>query len=187
MMPSSTSAARERLARAAALIAEIPGHPRPGVLFRDIMPMLADAEALAAVTDAMIEPFEGRFDAVAGIEARGFLLAGAVAIRSGAGLVPVRKAGRLPRPAAAIPFSLEYGEATIEVQADVPRGARVLLVDDVLATGGTLAAAEALLGRIGASIAGVSVLMELPELRGRAQLPELPVHVVLAARPEGER
>ncbi len=127
------------LARAEGLIRTIPDYPEPGVLFRDITPLLADADALRSVIDGMIEPFAGQFDVVAGIEARGFLLAAAAAMVADVGLVPIRKAGKLPRPAAAVPYALEYGTATIEVHDDIADGTRVLLVDDVLATGGTLA------------------------------------------------
>lgn len=158
------------LDRAESLIRSIPDYPEPGVLFRDITPLLADAAAFAAVVDALIEPFAGSFDLVAGVEARGFLLAGAAAAASGTGLVPIRKAGKLPRPAASVAYALEYGEAVIEAHDDIPAGARVLLIDDVLATGGTLAAARELVHRLGGEVIGVSVLMELDALGGRAVL-----------------
>src|SRR5690606_9338011 len=125
-----------------------------GILFRDISPLLADAAALRAVVDALIEPFAGTFDVVAGVEARGFLLAGAVAVAAGVGTVPIRKAGKLPRPAASVSYDLEYGKATIEMAADLPEGTRVLLVDDVLATGGTLRAGRAVLAELGYVLAG---------------------------------
>lgn len=158
------------LDRAESLIRSIPDYPEPGVLFRDITPLLADAAAFAAVVDALIEPFAASFDLVAGVEARGFLLAGAAAAASGTGLVPIRKAGKLPRPAASVAYALEYGEAVIEAHDDIPAGARVLLIDDVLATGGTLAAARELVHRLGGEVIGVSVLMELDALGGRAVL-----------------
>ena len=123
---------------------------------------------MRTVIDAMIAPFKGSFDVVAGVEARGFLLAGAVAVAAGVGMVPIRKAGKLPRPAASMSYDLEYGKATIEMAADLPSGARVLLVDDVLATGGTLRAGRELLATLGYETAGVAVLMELSELKGRA-------------------
>ncbi|MFG6492692.1 adenine phosphoribosyltransferase [Microbacterium sp. P03] len=163
----------EALHRAEALITTIPDYPEPGVLFRDITPLLADAAAHRAVIDAMIEPFAGTFDVVAGVEARGFLLAGAIAVAAEVGLVPIRKAGKLPRPAASVAFSLEYAEATIEVHDDIEPGTRVLLVDDVLATGGTLAAAHELLAAIGGIVAGTSVLMEIEALGGRALVPDV--------------
>ncbi|GAA1856737.1 adenine phosphoribosyltransferase [Microbacterium koreense] len=161
------------LARAEALIRTIPDYPEPGVQFRDITPLLADAAALSTVIDALIDPFAGEFDVVAGIEARGFLLAGAVATRADVGLVPIRKAGKLPRPAASVAYSLEYGSATIEVHDDIAPGTRVLLVDDVLATGGTLRAAHELMPRIGGSVVGTAVLLELLALGGRALVPDV--------------
>lgn len=169
----------DALARAEALIRTIPDYPEPGVMFRDITPLLADAAALRCVIDAMIEPFEDRFDVVAGVEARGFLLAGAIATRAGVGLVPIRKAGKLPRPAASVDYALEYGTATIEAHDDITRGMRVLLVDDVLATGGTLQAARELVGVLGGDVVATSVLMELVSLGGRVIAPD--VHTVFTA------
>lgn len=157
----------EALAHAESLIASIPDFPEPGVLFRDISPLLADAAALRTVVDAVIEPFAGRFDVVAGIEARGFMLAGAVAIAAGVGMAPIRKAGKLPRPAASVAYALEYGTAEIEMSDDLAAGTRVLLVDDILATGGTLRAGHQLLDELGLQLAGTAVLMELAELGGR--------------------
>ncbi|GEP47564.1 adenine phosphoribosyltransferase [Microbacterium saccharophilum] len=166
----------DALARAESLIALTPDFPEPGILFRDISPLLADAAALRAVVDALIEPFAGTFDVVAGVEARGFLLAGAVAVAAGVGTVPIRKAGKLPRPAASVSYDLEYGKATIEMAADLPEGTRVLLVDDVLATGGTLRAGRAVLAELGYVLAGTAVLMELEALGG--QQVAGPVHAV---------
>ncbi len=164
------------LLRAGSLIRTIPDYPEPGVLFRDITPLLADADALRAATDAMFEPFAGEFDVVAGVEARGFLLAGAIAAAAGVGLVPIRKAGKLPRPAASVAYALEYGTATIEAHDDIDDGTRVLLVDDVLATGGTLQAAQSLVPGLGGVVIGTSVLMELESLGGREVLGD--VHAV---------
>lgn len=158
----------DALARAEALIATIPDFPEPGIMFRDISPLLADGGALKSVADELARPFAGRFDVVAGVEARGFLLAGAVAIATGVGMVPIRKAGKLPRPAANVAYALEYGEAAIEMADDLPAGSRVLLLDDVLATGGTLRAAQQLLTTLGHTVAGTAVLMELDVLGGRA-------------------
>ncbi|MFV0374238.1 adenine phosphoribosyltransferase [Microbacterium sp.] len=169
----------EALTRAQSLIATIPDFPEPGILFRDISPLLADAAALAAVADALVAPFRGAFDVVAGVEARGFLLAGATAISAEVGMVPIRKAGKLPRPAAAVEYDLEYGRAAIEMAADLPAGTRVLLLDDVLATGGTLRAAKHLLGDLGYRVAGTSVLMELTDLDGRTVCGD--VHTVFRA------
>lgn len=162
-----TSAASDALHRAESLIATIPDFPEQGILFRDISPLLADAAGLRTVAEAMIEPFAGTFDVVAGVEARGFLLAGALAVASGTGLAPIRKAGKLPRPAGAVSYDLEYGTATIEMSDDLPAGTRVLLVDDVLATGGTLRAGQRLLEQLGYSLAGTAVLMELAALGGQ--------------------
>lgn len=166
----------DALARAESLIAQIPDFPEPGILFRDISPLLADAQALRTVVEAIIEPFAGSFDVVAGVEARGFMLAGAAAIAAGAGMVPIRKAGKLPRPAASAHYALEYGTATIEMSADLPRGTRVLLVDDIIATGGTLHAAQEVLTDLGYELAGTAVLMELVDLGGAAVCG--PVHSV---------
>lgn len=161
------------LARAESLIRGIPDYPEQGVLFRDITPLLADAEALRATTEAIIEPFAGQFDYVAGIEARGFLLAGTAAIAAGVGLIPIRKAGKLPRPAASVDYALEYGTATVEMHDDLPRGSRVLLIDDVLATGGTLAAGRQLIERLGSHVVGISVLFEIDGLGGREAVGDL--------------
>lgn len=166
----------EALAHAESLIDGIPDFPQPGVLFRDISPLLADARALRTVVDAVIEPFAGQFDVVAGIEARGFMLAGAVAIAAGVGMAPIRKAGKLPRPAASVSYALEYGTAEIEMSDDLAAGTRMLLVDDILATGGTLRAGQHLLDELGLRLAGTAVLMELVELQGRAVCG--PVHSV---------
>ncbi len=171
--------ASPELDRAESLIRSIPDYPEPGILFRDITPLLADAEALRATTDALIAPFEGQFDVVAGIEARGFILAGAAAIAAGVGLIPIRKAGKLPRPAASIDYTLEYGTATIEMHDDLPAGSRVLLIDDVLATGGTLAAGRKLVQRLGSTVMGISVLFEISGLGGRELIGDL--HTVFAS------
>lgn len=168
----------DALARAESLIALTPDFPKSGVLFRDIAPMLADADALAAVTAALAAPFDGDFDLVAGVEARGFLLAGTVAVTARSGLLPIRKAGKTPRPTASVDYALEYDVATIEASGDLT-GRRVLLVDDVLATGGTLVAAIELLQRLGGTVAGVAVVLELADLGGRARVPA--THAVFTA------
>ncbi|MBN9176779.1 MAG: adenine phosphoribosyltransferase [Microbacterium sp.] len=166
----------EALARAESLIATIPDFPDPGILFRDISPLLADAAAMRAVVDAVIRPFADEFDVVAGVEARGFLLAGAVAVAAGVGMAPIRKAGKLPRPAASVDYALEYGTAAIEMSGDLAPGTRVLLVDDILATGGTLRAGQQLLAELGLVLAGTAVIMELGGLGGQAACG--PVHSV---------
>lgn len=161
------------LTRAESLIRSIPDYPEPGILFRDITPLLADAEALRVTTEAIIEPYAGQFDVIAGIEARGFLIASAAAIAAGVGLIPIRKAGKLPRPAASVDYALEYGTATVEMHDDLPTGSRVLLIDDVLATGGTLAAGRQLIERLGSHVAGISVLFEIDGLGGRDLIGDL--------------
>ena len=166
------------------LIRDVPDFPRPGIVFKDIAPMLAEPRAYAAAIDALAAPWRTqRIDAVLAIEARGFLLGAPLAHALGAGLVPLRKPGKLPGPTLAQGYALEYGQDALEVQADaLHTGARVLLVDDVLATGGTLAAAGALAERLQAEIAGAAVLIELAALQGRARWTHVaPLHAVLVA------
>lgn len=153
-------------------IRSIPDFPRPGVLFRDLFPLLRDPDDFAAAVEALSLPFVGREIAlVAGIESRGFLLAGPVASRLGAGLTPLRKPGKLPGETIRRAYRLEYGESALEMQVDaVEPGERVLLVDDVLATGGSAAAASALLTARGARVVGCSFLIELRTLGGRERL-----------------
>ncbi|QGQ19394.1 adenine phosphoribosyltransferase [Cellulomonas sp. JZ18] len=181
-MSALTDDARAALVRRVdALLRTVPDFPEPGVQFRDIMPLLADAGAFADVVGALVADAPGPIDLVAGMEARGFLLAAPVATALGAGVVPVRKAGKLPGPVASATYDLEYGSATVEVQPfTIPSGARVLVVDDVLATGGTAAATVDLLERCGAQVAGLSFLVELEALGGRALLPGRRVDALLA-------
>ena len=153
------------------LCATVPDYPSPGIVFKDLTPVFADGPALKQVVDAIVNSFAGKFDAVAGVEARGFLLAAAAAYATGSGVITIRKAGKLPREVYSESYALEYGEATLELhQEDVPAGTRVLILDDVLATGGTLGAAAALLERTGAVVAGVGVVLEIDALPGRANL-----------------
>jgi adenine phosphoribosyltransferase len=170
----------------AGLAVDVPDFPTPGVLFRDLTPVFADGPAFrrvvaglagdAAGDEAGHEAGDGAagdpgFDVVVGVEARGFLLAAAVALHAGVGVVPVRKAGKLPRERISADYALEYGTATIEVHTDsLHAGQRVLLVDDVLATGGTLAASVALVEELGAVVTAVSVVVELGALHGRDRL-----------------
>jgi len=164
-----------------ALMREIPDFPEPGILFRDLSWVFADGAALASVADALVAPFAGQYDVVAGVEARGFVLAAAAAARSSHGILMVRKAGKLPGERIAEEYTLEYGTATLEVHVDqVAPGTRVLLIDDVLATGGTLAAAQRLIARGGWVLAGTSVALELGGLGGRVALEPNPVNALVS-------
>lgn len=168
------------VARAAALVQDVPDYPTPGVVFKDITPLLADGPALREVVGHLADRAPGPIDLVVGMEARGFILGAPVAVALGAGFIPVRKAGKLPREVLAGAYELEYGSAVLEVHPDTIRdGSRVLIVDDVLATGGTAAATVALMEKAGAVVAGLSFLMELTFLEGRAKLPGRPVEVLL--------
>ncbi|MBM3940559.1 MAG: adenine phosphoribosyltransferase [SAR202 cluster bacterium] len=162
-------------------VRDIPDFPQPGILFRDITPLLSEGKAFRAAVDAMAEPFrDAGVDRVAAIEARGYMLGAPVAALLGVGFVPVRKVGKLPFHTYRAEYALEYGKAAIEMHRDaLLRGHRVLLIDDVLATGGTLAAAMDLVRQSGAEVAGVSVLIELAALDGRARLGGAPLHTVI--------
>lgn len=162
------------------LLATVPDFPEPGVQFRDLTPVLADAHGFRAVIDELGDAFAGRFDAVAGVEARGFMLASAVAYRAGVGVIAVRKAGKLPGRVITEHYTLEYGEAALEVEPDhIAQGQRVLILDDVLATGGSVGATAALLRRAGCTIAGAGVVLELDGLGGRAKLADLDLHAIV--------
>lgn len=149
-------------------VRDVPDFPGPGTLFKDIAPMLADGQAFAQVIDAMTASIEDAgLDHVVGVESRGFLLAAPVALRLGVGLIIVRKAGKLPGPLDSITYELEYGRATLQMaHGALTPGSRVAIIDDVLATGGTLAATAELLERAGAQVARVAVLLELAGLAG---------------------
>jgi len=163
------------------LVVDVPDYPEPGVVFKDITPVLADPDAFVAVIEALSNAGrddDGRplVDHVVGMEARGFILAAPVALALGAGFVPVRKAGKLPRATFSQTYALEYGEATLEVHRDAfSPGDRVLMVDDVLATGGTIAATRRLVEHCGAVPVGVAVLMDLSFLPGREAIGDLPL------------
>jgi adenine phosphoribosyltransferase len=168
------------LDRTAALVQDVPDFPEPGVVFKDITPLLADGTALKAVVDDLASRAPVPIDLVVGMEARGFILGAPVAVALGAGFIPVRKAGKLPGPTLAGAYELEYGSAVLEVHPDtIRRGSRILVVDDVLATGGTAAATVALLEKAGGVVAGLSFLMELTFLHGRDRLPGRPLDVLL--------
>lgn len=154
------------------LIRDIPDFPQPGIAFKDITPLLRDSAGLAAAVDAMVAPWAAeRIDAVLAVEARGYLLGTPVALRLGAGFVPARKPGKLPYDTVSVSYDLEYGSDTIEMHRDgVEAGQRVLIVDDILATGGTMAAAVRMVEGAGAEVVGLSVLAELGFLDGRERL-----------------
>lgn len=158
------------------LMREVPDFPQPGVQFKDLTPLLADAAGLVAVTDALAETAEGA-DLVAGIDARGFLLGAAVALRLGTGVLAVRKGGKLPPPVHSQTYDLEYGSATLEIPADGLdiAGRTVVIIDDVLATGGTVAATNRLLTSGGATVRSAAVVLELTALGGREVVQPLPV------------
>ena len=172
------SADAQRLIRD--LVRDVPDYPSAGILFKDITPVLADAAAFAAVVDALVEEHSlGRIDKVAGIEARGFILAAPVAYHLNTGFVPMRKKGKLPYRTFESSYALEYGTATLEVHRDAfAPGDRVLVVDDVLATGGTAAAATNLVAQGGGTVAGFSFLIELSALAGRTKIPDVDVHTL---------
>jgi adenine phosphoribosyltransferase len=160
-------------------VRDVPDYPQPGVVFKDITPLLADGKAFNAVIKGLAASY-GPVDKVVGIEARGFILAAPVACRIGAGFVPVRKKGKLPGATFAQDYELEYGTATLEILTDAFQPSdRVLVIDDVLATGGTAQATVSLVHRFGAEVAGIAVLIELSFLNGRAKLPDLPVTALL--------
>ena len=151
---------------------DIPDFPKPGVLFKDFTPLLADGDALRAVADHVAQRYAGRVDAVVGIEARGFILGAATAYSLGVGFVPVRKAGKLPSETYAATYTLEYGTATLEIHVDAfVEGHRVLIMDDVLATGGTAAATCELVERAGGEVVAIDVVLEIGFLHGRHALP----------------
>ena len=155
-----------------AAIRNIPDYPKPGIMFRDITTLLGDARAFRRAVDELVQPWAGmKIDKVAGIEARGFILGGAVAHQVSAGFIPIRKKGKLPWQTVAAEYALEYGTATLEVHTDgVEAGERVLIVDDVLATGGTAAAAASIVEQIGGKVYGIACLIELGFLKGREKL-----------------
>jgi adenine phosphoribosyltransferase len=178
----------------AGLSVDVPDFPSPGVVFRDLTPVFADGPAFRRIAEGLAAPSlvdpraaalaatadgDPGFDVVAGVEARGFLLAAAVALEAGVGVVPVRKAGKLPRACLSADYTLEYGTATLEMHTDSVRpGQRVLLVDDVLATGGTLAAAVTLVEGLGGVVVAVSVVVELTDLGGRQRIAPHAVHAL---------
>jgi adenine phosphoribosyltransferase len=176
-MPSTVTAAQ-----IAAAIRNVSDFPKPGIQFKDITPVLADARLFAGAIELLTAKFSpGSVDAVVGIDARGFIFAAAAATRLKAGFVPVRKKGKLPFTTIEQDYALEYGQATVAMHTDALKpGARVLLIDDLLATGGTAAAAVALVQKLGGTILEASFLIELKFLDGRKQLPGIPVRSLVS-------
>lgn len=164
-----------------ALIKDVPDFPKKGIIFKDITPLLADPKGFDAVIDGLITPFkQSGITIVAGVESRGFLLAPAMAARLGAGIVPLRKKGKLPRKVHSASYDLEYGTDSIEAHADAfAKGSNVLLVDDVLATGGTAAAAISLIEALGGNLVASAFLIELTFLNGRKKLEGRKIHSLL--------
>jgi adenine phosphoribosyltransferase len=162
-------------------IRDVPDFPKPGILFKDITPLLADRDALRVACELLAEPFaDDRIDVVVGVESRGFIFGPPVALALGAGFAIARKRGKLPWKTVSTSYDLEYGSEHIEMHEDaVTSGQRVLLIDDVIATGGTAAATARLLGDMGAAVVGSCFLIELRALEGRKKLSGLPVHAVL--------
>ncbi len=149
------------------LIRDIPDYPKPGILFKDITPLLANPEAFAVVLESL-STYTEDIDYIAGIEARGFILASALAAKTGKGFIPIRKKGKLPSKTFSRSYGLEYGEDVLEIHQDAfPPGSKILLIDDVLATGGTISAALDLIGDVGGLVPMISVLIEITPLRGR--------------------
>jgi adenine phosphoribosyltransferase len=169
------------------VIRTIPDYPKPGIMFRDVTTLLGNARAFRTTVDLLVQPYAGvRIDKVAGIEARGFILAGAVAHQLSVGFVPVRKKGKLPWKTVGQEYDLEYGTDTVEIHADaVAKGESVLLVDDLIATGGTAEAAIKLIEKVGGKVVGCSFIIDLPELKGRKRLEKLGQKVLSLVHFEG--
>lgn len=172
---------RQRMSRLRELIRDVPDFPKPGVNFKDITPLLADPAGFALAIEYLVQPFRHlRIDVVAAPESRGFIFGATVAAELSAGFVPIRKPGRLPSETHGEDYVLEYGTDRVEIHRDsIEPGDRVLLVDDVLATGGTMVACTRLIKALGGDLAGVAVLVELGFLNGRIQLASVPLHYVL--------
>jgi adenine phosphoribosyltransferase len=178
---------RDVMDRLRSLIRDVPDFPRPGIVFKDITLLLGDAAAFSASIAALAAPYrDARVDIVAGIESRGFILGGAIADRLGAGFALIRKEGRLPSARISQAYALEYGEAVIEMHSDaIQPGQRVLIIDDLLATGGTAGAAGALVDRLGGDIVGFAFLIELSALGGSAALGGRPYTALLRTKTDG--
>ena len=155
-------------------IRTIPDFPEPGILFRDITTLLSDAEALNETIERFAEHYKNeKIDVVAGVESRGFIIGAPLSIRMGLGFIPIRKAGKLPGPTHGVDYDLEYGKDRVEVHHDaIPKGSRVLLVDDLIATGGTIEGSAKLVKKVGGVIVGYAFVIELTDLKGRERLQE---------------
>ena len=164
------------------LIREVPDFPKPGILFYDITTLLKDPTAFREVIDRMVEQVRGtEIDVVVGMESRGFIFSAPIAYQLGAGFVPVRKLGKLPSETIEVEYALEYGTATLEIHRDaIATGQRVLIVDDLLATGGTVMGTIELVQRLGGVVAGLSFMVELSALRGREHLSQFDIHALLS-------
>jgi len=179
--PSTPPVDGDLASAVARTLRDVVDFPEPGVIFKDITPVLADPDLLRRCVAALAAPFANQVDLVAAIEARGFILGAPVAVALGAGFIPVRKAGKLPRPTVAESYQLEYGQAAVEVHGDALRpGQRVLVVDDVIATGGTVEASLRLVQRLGGQVVGVAALCELTALGGRSRIAPLEPRVLLS-------
>lgn len=170
------------------LIRTIPDFPKPGVMFRDVTTLFADARGFRMACDALLAPYAGeRIDKVAALEARGFIMGGAMAHQLGCGFIPIRKAGKLPGPTISAKYQLEYGEAEVEIHDDcISAGERILLVDDLLATGGTAKAGITLIEKLGGEIVGAAFFVDLPDLGGRARLESMGVELHTLVSYEGD-
>jgi adenine phosphoribosyltransferase len=169
--PAPNASLPEPLQRARRLVRDVPDFPKTGILFRDVTPLLQDATAVRDVIAAMAGPWKGQVDVVAGMESRGFIFGTGIALELGVGFIPVRKKGKLPYKTESIQYGLEYGTDQLEIHLDACRpGQRVLICDDLIATGGTAHATAQLVERVGGTVAGYSFLIELRDLEGRKRL-----------------
>lgn len=175
-----TTTLDDDLAFARSLVRDVPDFPKPGILFRDVTPLLKDARACRAVARGLAAPWSGKVDAVAGMESRGFIFGALLADELSVGFIPVRKPGRLPFKTETISYGLEYGTDSLEIHIDAcTHGERVLICDDLIATGGTAAATAQLVDRVGGHVCGYSFVIELTELKGRDKLSaDVPVEVL---------
>ncbi len=182
MPDSRESPAADGLAQLQRLIPDVPDYPKPGIVFKDITPLLGDPAGLSLAVEYLTQPFRAQHvDLVVGAESRGFIFGTAVARNLSAGFVPIRKPGKLPRKTLSATYELEYGTDELQIHADaITKGSRVLMVDDLLATGGTLVASCDLVEKLGGEIVGITVLIELAFLKGRDRLARYPLHSIIS-------